>query len=200
MTVRLALIRHGPTDWNGEKRFQGHVDRPLSEEGKHAVAQWRLPDDFVGFDFWCSPLTRCRQTAALVLPRDPQIDARLTEMSFGDWEGERIVDLREKWGDEVAERESWGLDFSAPGGESPRQVQDRVAPLFRDWAIQGQDRLAVCHKGVIRAVYAWARDWPMLGKPPDKLRWDCVHLFDLDRDGRPSVIQLNIPLAGGGDA
>ena len=197
MTIQLALIRHGPTDWNGEKRFQGHVDRPLSEDGKRAVAQWRLPSDFVDFDFWRSPLTRCRQTADLLLPRAPKIDDRLTEMSFGDWEGQRIADLREKWGEEVAERESWGLDFSAPGGESPRQVQGRVAPLFRDWAAQGQNRLAVCHKGVIRAVYAWARDWPMLGKPPDKLRWDCVHLFDLSLDGRPSVARLNIPLTGG---
>ena len=43
--THLAILRHGPTDWNAEGRFQGRADRFLSEEGRLDVASWRLPED-----------------------------------------------------------------------------------------------------------------------------------------------------------
>jgi probable phosphoglycerate mutase len=39
----VALIRHGPTDWNAERRLQGRSDRPLSAAGRASVCRWRLP-------------------------------------------------------------------------------------------------------------------------------------------------------------
>ena len=48
------------------------------------------------------------------------------------------------------------------------------------------------HRGVIRAVYAAAAGWDLLGKPPTKLAWDAVHLFRLGADGAPAIEALNL--------
>ena len=52
--------------------------------------------------------------------------------------------------------------------------------------------LAITHRGVIRAIFAAAAGWDMVGKPPAKLDWSAVQLFRLGRDGRPTIEQLNL--------
>ena len=84
----------------------------------------------------------------------------------------------------MAAWEARGLDFQAPGGESPRDVQARLRPFLRDRATSGRPTVAVCHKGIIRAIYALAADWDMTCKPPVKLKDNCVHVFTLHSDGR----------------
>jgi broad specificity phosphatase PhoE len=198
MTARIALIRHGPTDWNADKRLQGRVDRPLSDAGRAVVAGWRAPADLAGFRPHSSPLRRARETAdALFGPGRAAVEPALIEMSFGDWDGERLSDLRDRLGEALAANEARGLDFQPPGGESPRAVQDRLRPLLTRWAVDARDRICVTHKGVIRAVYAWAVGWDMTGRPPRKLRWDAVHVFRLSAEGAPEVDRLDIPLTDG---
>src|SRR3546814_19659201 len=70
----------------------------------------------------------------------------------------------------MAAAEALGLDLRPPGGESPRQVQDRLKPWLAERSSCGRDTIAVTHKGVIRALYALACGWDMTGPPPDKLR------------------------------
>ncbi|HEX5321357.1 MAG TPA: histidine phosphatase family protein, partial [Stellaceae bacterium] len=82
-----------------------------------------------------------------------------------------------------------------PGGESPRDVQQRLAPLLRDIARRGEPTAAITHKGVIRAIFAEAAGWDMLGKPPARLNWAAAHLFRLAPDGAPTVERLNLALA-----
>lgn len=198
MTVHVAFIRHGPTDWNAEKRLQGHVDRPLSVEGRETVASWRVPSSLSGFRAHRSPLRRAAETADALFGADRAlVEPGLIEMSFGDWDGERLSDLRARLGPAMTRNEDRGLDFLPPEGESPRMVQDRLRPLLAGWAQSGIDRVCVSHKGVIRAVYAWAIGWDMTGRPPSKLRWDAAHLFRLERDGMPVLARLNIDLSDG---
>jgi probable phosphoglycerate mutase len=54
----------------------------------------------------------------------------------------------------------------------------------------------VTHKAVGRAIYALATGWPMIGKPPTKLRPNCAHVYALAEGGRPSVERLNVSLEG----
>jgi probable phosphoglycerate mutase len=50
----------------------------------------------------------------------------------------------------------------------------------------------VTHRGVIRAVFARASGWDLLGKPPVRLDWGALHVFKVDRAGTPSIERLNV--------
>ena len=191
----LALLRHGPTAWTAERRLQGQTDIPLSPEGKATVLGWELPKEAAGFAWVTSPLARARQTAVLLGHGDAPVDARLVEMGFGDWEGRRIDDLRAELGPSMDALESRGIDFRAPGGESPRDVQQRLAPFLAETGRRGGGVIAVTHKSVIRSLYARATGWPMLGRPPERLAEFALHLFAVDAAGTPAVHRLNLLLA-----
>jgi broad specificity phosphatase PhoE len=115
-------------------------------------------------------------------------------MAWGDWEGLTLAELAAMPDAALAEREAAGLDFQPPGGESPRQVQQRLKPLLGEIARGGTPVGAVTHKGVIRALFALASGWDMLGKAPARLDWQSAHLFRLNAGGRPAVERLNLPL------
>lgn len=198
-TIHLALLRHGPTAWNRSRRIQGLTDEPLDEAGRAQVALWRLPERWVSRPWVTSPLRRCRETAALLAASHAHagaitIEPRLIEMSHGDWEGERLADLRARLGDAMAALEDRGLDYRAPGGESPREVQQRLIPWLQQIAAAKADMLAITHRGILRALYAMAVGWDMTGKPPIKLQEDCLHLFAIASDGRPKIDRLNLSM------
>ncbi len=190
----LLLLRHGPTQWNETKRVQGRSDVPLSAAGRAEVQTWRVPAEFTGFDWITSPLLRAVETAGLLTGGEKPRDARLAEMDWGEWEGQQLDVLRRQLGDLMRAWEAKGLDFSAPGGESPRQVQQRLMPFLKERAAARNGAIAVAHKGIIRAVYALAAAWDMTGPSPHKLGEPCAHLFDLARDGTPRIARLNIAL------
>lgn len=192
--VPLVVLRHGPTDWNAERRIQGRSDRPLSAAGRAAVRRWRLPDEWSGYDWTTSPLLRARETAALMGHGDAVIEAALVEADWGRWEGRTLAQLRDLYGAEMVEMEARGLDFRPPGGESPREVQARLAPWLARVAARGRPCVAVCHKGVIRALAALASGWDMAGPPPEKLRDAAAHRFLVGTGGTPAVERLNLPL------
>ncbi len=191
----MIVLRHAPTAWNREKRLQGRTDVALDEEAIAIAARWRVAPDWRGHLLLVSPLARARMTASILFPDSEQrIEPRLIEMNFGEWEGKRLADLREEPGPDARERELMGLDFRAPGGESPREVQERLRPLLADLAHFGKPSIAITHKAVIRALYALATDWTMLEKPPHRLRDHCAQVFDLAGDGTPVIQVLNHPL------
>ena len=194
----LAVVRHGPTEWNAIGRVQGRTDVPLNPEGVEEVRRWVLPPEVEGFSFVSSPLARTVETARILCGGDVRRDARLIEMDWAEWEGTTLTALRAELGDLMRAWEARGLDFRAPGGESPRDVQARIAPFLVEVARSGEATVAVTHKGVIRALYALATGWNMTGKPPHKLRDSCLHLFRLAVGGTPTPERLNIPLTGGG--
>ncbi len=192
----LVLIRHGPTQWNLERRIQGRADPPLAPEGRDAVAAWRLPPEISDDWIWLtSPLARARETAALLHEAPASVEPALIEMDWGAWEGRRLTELRSEGGAAMAAAEARGLDLQPPGGESPRQVQDRLRPFLARLAASGRPTVAVTHKGVIRALYALASGWDMTGRAPEKLRDGRAQRFLLGPGGAPETDQLNLPLA-----
>ena len=151
-----------------------------------------MPDACRGMRVVTSPLARCVKTAALLGAPDAEREPRLVEMDWGDWEGESLAELRQRLGEEMRANEARGLDFRPASGESPREVTIRVKSWLREVAAAGVPTLAVTHRGVIRAILAEACGWDLRGKPPYKLDWTAVHLFGLERDGRPSIRELNV--------
>ena len=190
----IALIRHGPTDWNDEHRLQGRADRSLSEEGREKVSTWAVPEIYKDFHWVASPLSRAQQTAALLALDIKQLEPAIIEMDWGDWEGHTRTELDEIYGDEVSKRAALGLDLRPHNGESPRDVRDRVGEWARGVAETGIPTGAVCHQGIIRAALSLATDWSMVGKPPEKMDWASVHVFNAHADGTFEIAELNISL------
>ncbi|MCM0020650.1 MAG: histidine phosphatase family protein [Tagaea sp.] len=191
--THVAFMRHGPTAWNGARRLQGRADIGLTPRTREFLKARRIPHEFDGWRVLSSPLLRCRETAEL-LGLQAEIEPRLIEMHWGDFEGRVMDDLRAELGPALAENEARGLDFQPPNGESPRMVFDRLRPLLSELAEDGRDTLCVTHRGVFRTVYAHARAWDMKSDPPDKLDLYAMHVFRLAPDGTPALVDLNLAL------
>lgn len=189
----VLILRHGPTQWNAIKQVQGLTDIPLSPIGRTEVSKWSVPSEYKNFHCVSSPLCRAVETAR-ILGFEPEVNEQLREMSWGQWEGRKLSELREELGQAMVENEARGLDFQPPGGESPRDTQQRLRPWLRSLV---RPTLAVAHKGVIRALYAMASDWDMCSKPKTRMIEPAAHLFGVDGNGQPFVKCMNIKLGGG---
>ncbi|WP_207062760.1 histidine phosphatase family protein [Motiliproteus sp. SC1-56] len=188
----LLLLRHAATEWNREKRLQGRRDIPLSPQGRESLAGRAIPEPFNTWRWFTSPLQRARQTAALLGIEAPRLAPALGEMDWGEWEGERLPELRQRLGAAMARAEARGLDLQPPGGESPRAVQARVLA----WLEKQSGQLgAVTHKGVIRALLSVALQWDMRRDCPVKPDWQ-QGIWLQRRGGNWRLRDYNIPLVG----
>jgi len=190
--IRFALLRHGVTAWNTEKRIQGRTDISISPDTADWYRQHRLPDKWANVPWFSSPLSRTRETADALGIRTVAAEPAFIEMDWGTWEGEKLSDLRARMGEDLRDNEDRGWDFRPDEGESPRDVLNRVETFLKDCDLP--EFGAVTHKGVIRAVYAAARGWDMMGKIPDKLDWHCLQVFQYSDEAGFSVEALNVPL------
>jgi len=157
----VFLARHGQTDWNRDRRWQGHADEPLNETGREQALQ--LADTLAHVPFaaiYASDLARARETAEILagphgLP--VRLDPRLREVDVGDLSGvpihlggnERPLDL-----------------FVTEQPEAFEEMRGRViAALLEIAAAHDADRvLVVTHGGPIAA--AWLACGGVLGERP----------------------------------
>lgn len=195
----LAMLRHGETAWTRDKRIQGRTDLPLDEAGGRALARLAVPRAYRTWRVVSSPLLRCVQSAHALGLQPSALEPRIAEMHWGQWEGRRLQALREEHGGAMAANEDLGWDFRPTGGESPRELLQRVRPWLSEIGASDAPTLAICHRGVVRVVFAAACGWDMRGKPPVRLDWQHLQLFDVDASGAPSMRALNVPLERLGD-
>jgi len=192
--LRIALIRHGPTEWNAQKRVQGTIDKPLSEAGRAKMAGLLPPEGFADARPFVSPQLRARQTAELIGLKNPIIDARLAEQNWGRWEGLTREEMLARDGTDAFARAGLGLLFRPPGGESSGELEARVQSFFADVAKTKSDAVAVTHMGVLRTGYALATGWDRIAPMPDELDLGTALVLSLDVQGRATIAELNAPL------
>jgi broad specificity phosphatase PhoE len=156
----IFLARHGESDWNVEKRFQGHSDRPLTERGReqaHALA------DLVGSEkidaVYTSPLSRARETAEIVAARaglKAVALQELREVDTGNWSGLSRADVEARFPEGFARWRSGGSGWE--NGESYDEMAERVIGALRRIAEDHPDGrvLVISHGGPIRAIHAAA--------------------------------------------
>ena len=189
--VYVTKVRHAATDWNAQRRIQGRSDIPLNEHGQAQADSWSL--EAAGHRWFASPLGRTVETARILGAASLCVEPRIVEMHWGDWEGRTINNLREELGEAMVRNEAHGLDFRPIGGESPREVQTRLAAWLFDLSRQQLPCVAVSHKGVIRALLSLATGWDMKGKAPYRLDWNSAHQFRVRAHSSDVYLhQLNI--------
>ena len=158
----IYFIRHGQTDWNAEGRLQGQKDIPLNATGRQQAkdAGAILADllrDPSGWKLFCSPLGRTRETMELmakayhqnsagVLP-EPAFEDRLLEVTFGDYEGLTLDELKHENPAAHDARKSLPWTYQPPNGESYADGADR------SWQwdlVQVIPMIIVSHGGICR--------------------------------------------------
>ncbi len=151
--LKLLLVRHGETTWNSSRRLQGDTDIPLSDNGRRQARALRAavavhePDALV-----CSPLSRTRETAALLghQPDPADLDPSWAEAHLGEWAGRYAADLRA----EGPEYDAWRAGtFRPPGGEGLNELAERVLLGLSSVRRRTEGTvLVVTHGGPVRAV------------------------------------------------
>ena len=191
-SVRLALLRHGRTEWNAAGRVQGHIDIALSREGRAEMAALALPFCFPRA--YASPMLRARQTAEALGLADPVLDARLMEQNWGAWEGLTRAEILVREGEDafVKAGSGKGEAFRPGGGESTGELHSRVADFLKEAARRNTDAVVVAHLGVLRAAYTLATGWDMATPMPADLDVSKILLLSLDAKGKPAVEALNV--------
>jgi probable phosphoglycerate mutase len=150
MATTILLARHGETDWNRDRRVQGHSDIPLNDAGRRqARALARLLADEPLDAVYASDLSRARETAEIAtvgrgLPVRELVDLR--ERHFGTWEGLTDTVIRERYPE--SRTGPWG------DGETFEAMAARVTAALLDIAVRHRlgSVLVMTHGGPIRAV------------------------------------------------
>ena len=165
---KIYLIRHGQTDSNSNRQFQGRIDNPLNAKGvaqAEALARYmrNVPLDAI----YCSSMLRARMTAA-PLAMDHNLPYRplelLQEVSFGAWEGMAYDEINRRWPEEMTLFLTRPGDWIPPEGESFAEVQKRCHAAFKQiFAEQGHDKsiAIISHGGIIRAQLCALLDMPL---------------------------------------
>lgn len=156
----LYLARHGESDWNVERRWQGNADRPLTDLGRRQAGQLaeRLastPLDAV----YSSDLLRARETAAAVARRqglEVRTLAALREVDVGSWSGLTREEVEERFPAAFATWREGGHGWE--DGEAYEDMAERVVTAVLEIAGShpGGSVLVVAHGGPIRALHAVA--------------------------------------------
>jgi len=153
----FLIARHGETDWNRERRWQGHADPPLNEVGR---AQARALASRLAADppdaIYASDLVRARETAELVgrhLGLEVALDARLREVDVGEWSGLTTREIERLYPDGLAERRLGGTGWAH--GESYDAMGARVVQALGGIAAANPDGrvLVVTHGGPMCSIW-----------------------------------------------
>ncbi|MEM1163281.1 MAG: histidine phosphatase family protein [Pseudomonadota bacterium] len=177
----IALIRHYPTAWNAEARLQGQTDIPLHDEARATLNGLKMPEPWCAARLIASPLSRARETAEILAEgRTVEEDARLVELSWGDWEGQRAEDLLADTSSGFRPTHEWGPDTKAPNGESAAEGWDRLRPALADIAADETPAIIVIHKALMRLILVRA------GVTTPEIKRGRLYPLTLGQSGLPS--------------
>ncbi len=166
--TKVYLIRHGETEGAETKRYKGHIDVPLSDNGIEQVKRLsaflegtrsRRPDMTISpiHAVYCSDLDRAIKSAEIIAgPHGlkPVINEGIKERNFGVWEGMSFEEINEKWPDAFSAWADNPLRFSPMNGESTLAARDRAMPAFQEIVNNHKEGniAIVTHGGVIRII------------------------------------------------
>lgn len=196
--TKIILVRHCEAQGNHERVFQGATDCDITERGERQLEALSERFRTVEFDaLYSSPLLRARRTAEAVnrhhgLPM--AIEPGLREINAGHWEGKKWADFPRLYPDEARD---WNLspwNFAPEGGETMRQVYERITGTILDLAERERGRTvaAVSHGCAIRNLLCFAHGWPI--ERLNEVEWcdnTAVSVLEVENDGTIRILLEN---------
>jgi len=186
MSTRICIVRHGETDWNVEKRIQGHIDIGLNQTGRAQALAMAYNAAHHRFSVvYSSDLIRAMDTAKAIAEREG-LEVRplpqLRERHYGIFQGLTAAEGARLHPGAYAHYSVRDPEYDFETGESMRSFADRVVDGI-DWMVRhhnGETLCAVCHGGVLDIIYRKATGRP-LQMPRDFVIPNCAlnwFLFD----------------------
>jgi probable phosphoglycerate mutase len=153
----IYLARHGETEWTRSGRLTGRTDIALTAKGEADAA--KIGTRLRGVEFtkvFSSPLIRAKRTAELA-GFAPELDPELLEWHYGDYEGLCSAEIRQS---------GWNnFRDGCPGGESVRDISDRVDRVIAKLRALVGNVLVFAHGHVLRVLAArWVEQPASLGR------------------------------------
>ena len=190
----LTLVRHGQTSANIDGVWHGSTNTPLTEHGHDqasAVAAFIEANYQPVCSVYASPLDRAHQTAERIAGRlglVPQLDSGLREYDLGDWEGMSFDTLYHD--KKLFDNMRADPDYRPHGGESPKQVGDRLVESLRRIVARhpGERVVVVSHGGALSIAFGILLDddyssWNRMMK-------NCA-ISELVLDPQPELVSFN---------
>lgn len=150
--MEVYLIRHGETEYNVERRYQGSRDISLSEIGKAKLKKAEFEPDTV----YVTPMCRTAQTAEILFPNARQVPVfELREMNFGVFEGKNHEELKHDPIYQAWYESEWMT--LCPQGESRDEFSQRTCQALEELIDQGLEQgekqlVIVAHGGTQMAA------------------------------------------------
>ena len=207
--VSVLLLRHGQSEWNAVRRWQGLADSPLNDLGRRQAIDASIAlatTDHRFQSLWSSPLARAAETGDIVARHlgigDVQVDHRLREADAGEWEGMTPDEIDVAYPGFLAEHRR------PPTFESSGQVIERASAALVEIAERTSPDagsvIVTTHSGVIRTIVrhlGWVDERvPNLGGvwlSVDASATDATARFDLRRRFDPSgVVRTGVDAPG----
>ena len=162
--MKFYLFRHGQTDWNKERRIQGHSNIPLNKTGQEQALKLREILSHLELDIiYSSDLDRAFETAVIGIgDTDIKVekDIRLREAHFGEAEGMLLGDIVSKFGEDTWNKfmtlDPDDLEISFPGGEYRKSSIVRMRAVIDELRRDNNfERVGIStHGGVVRNLLA----------------------------------------------
>lgn len=201
--TRFGLLRHGKTVWNQEKRVQGSGNSALTKAGIETCKDWARflsTHQTAWHRLLVSPLQRTIDTAEIIneeLQLPLHIVNGFREQDWGRWEGLTLQEIKEASHQELAEGVRRGWDFRPPGGDSRREVLQRVMRSLKEQVKKwpGKNLLVITHLGVIKSLLYHIEKREFLPEEPKIIWKDRFHVIS-SCDSALVIEQSNITLPG----
>ena len=197
MPTRVYLMRHGEVVNGGEKRYNGHIDVDITENGIQQMH--RLAGLLSGKSIsaiYSSDLIRSVKGAQIIAARIGTSHTPLRELrerSVGAWEGLTAEEIRERFPVEYVQWRTDLLGYRPPGGECLSDVRERVLPVFRRLVRSHpeQEIGMLLHGGVNRVIMAEALGMDMLNLFRIDQAFGALNIIEYHNDGSAVVRLVN---------
>jgi probable phosphoglycerate mutase len=158
--VSLLLLRHGQSEWNAVRRWQGLADSPLSDLGRQQAANAATalsaidPASGPFGSVWSSPLARAAETGSIISDHldlgDVRVDERLREADAGEWQGLTPDEIDAAYPGFLAGH--LRPPTFEPGHEVVARSLAAVADIAETGSSDGDAIVVTTHSGVIRSL------------------------------------------------
>lgn len=192
----IYLIRHGLTDFNKAKKFQGSSDIPLNEAGRAQAAKLskRILDSGIQLDkVYVSKLIRTKQTIQPLLDElgiDAEVIDGIEEIDAGDMEGVEFNALLEQYPEVMTKYNEAPYEVDMPTGESGAEVYKRGSEAFERIVKEhpGKTILVISHGFLIQLLLGYIK-----GTPTSKIGYNvhrntAVTKIEVDSNGNKEIV------------